>query len=81
MGELSLSELACKEHPCLSSSIVANFLKPAGVGVAKPSRCFSSNGLLPRYASQKVSASEVHGLPFFARIPGLPRKKIRGRRR
>jgi len=54
MGGLSPSELACEERSRLSGSTLANVLKPTGVGVAKPIRCFLSNDLLPRYRSQGV---------------------------
>jgi hypothetical protein len=55
MGDLSPSESACKERPCLSGSILTNFLKLAKVWVAKPIRCFSSHHLLPRYGSSAGS--------------------------
>jgi hypothetical protein len=36
MGGLLPSELACKERPCLSGSILANFLGPTEVWAANP---------------------------------------------
>ena len=65
MGDLSLLSWLVKSiHVCASppSPIV---LKPTGVGVAHGSSVFSSHGLLPRYPSQRVSASEVRGVAVF----------------
>lgn len=59
MRDLSSPELACEERSRKSPSTLANFPKPIGVAVAHGSSVFVSQDLLPRYPSQRVSASSV----------------------
>jgi len=74
MRNLSPSEVACKGRSRLSISTLANFLKPTGVGVARGSGVFSSHGLLPRYSSQRASASEVRGGTVFGIVQEFVQK-------
>jgi hypothetical protein len=52
IGDFLPSESACEERPWKSPSPRADFLKLAGVRVARGSGAFVLKDLLPRYASQ-----------------------------
>lgn len=67
MGDLSPSELACEERSRKSPSTLANVPESTGLRVDHGSGVFASKDLLPGYASQRISASEVHSVAVFAR--------------
>ena len=55
MGDFLASELACEERPWKSSSPLADFLKLAGVRVARGSGACVFKDLLPGFGSSAAS--------------------------